>query len=99
MTVMWVTSKDFTQLFKYKKMGLTKLDNFTHLVLELIVSKVFYYFYMIVLPMLVLDIPWWAVFLLLLVEAYDRRLYIGNNLCTWLMLCQKQLSPACGYED
>ncbi len=68
MTVMWVTSKDITQLFRYKKMGLTKLDNFTHLVLELVVSKVFYYFYMIVLPMLVLDIPWWAVLLLLLLK-------------------------------
>ena len=68
MTVMWITTKDVAQIFRYKKMGLTKGQNFNHLMVELVISKVVYYVYMIVLPILVLDIPWWSVFLLLLLK-------------------------------
>jgi linoleoyl-CoA desaturase len=68
LTLTWVTTKDFFQLFRYRKMGLTTSENFNHLVLELIVSKAIYYFYLIVLPILVLDIPWWSVILLLILK-------------------------------
>ena len=68
MTVMWITTKDVSQIFRYKKMGLTKGQNFNHLIIELVISKVVYYTYMIVLPILLLDIPWWSVFLLILLK-------------------------------
>ena len=68
MTVMWVTTKDIGQIFRYKKMGLTKGQNFNHLMIELIISKIVYYGYMVVLPILVLDIPWWSIFLLLILK-------------------------------
>lgn len=68
MTVMWITTKDFVQTFRYKKMGLTKGQKFHHLLIELFISKVLYYSYMVVLPMLVLDIPWWSVLLLLVLK-------------------------------
>lgn len=68
MTVMWITTKDIAQLFRYKKMGLTKGQNFKSLVVELAISKVLYYSYMVVLPILILDIPWWGVFLLLILK-------------------------------
>lgn len=68
MTVMWITTKDISQLFRYKKMGLTKDLNFNHLLIELLISKVVYYSYMVVLPIIFLNIPWWSVFLLLILK-------------------------------
>lgn len=70
MTVSWVTIKDWQSLFRYKKMGLTRNENekFSALFIELLVSKLIYYSYMIVLPMLILDIPWWGILLLFLVK-------------------------------
>lgn len=68
MTVMWITTKDIAQVFRYKSMGLTKDQNFSHLIIELVISKVLYYSYMVVLPMLVLNIPWWSVLLLLILK-------------------------------
>lgn len=61
MTVSWVTTKDFQQLFRYKKMGLTKTENdsFSKLLTELIFSKAFYYTTMLVIPIIVLSISWW----------------------------------------
>ena len=68
MTVMWISTKDFKQIYRYKKLGLTKGQNFSHLMFELIISKLAYYAYMIVLPIIILDIPWWSVFLLVLLK-------------------------------
>ena len=61
MTVSWVTTKDFQQLFRYKKMNLTKLENekFAPLLIELILSKIFYYGTLLVLPIIILPISWW----------------------------------------
>ncbi len=70
MTVSWITIKDWQQLFRYKKMGLTKNENekFSSLFMELLISKVFYYTYILVLPIIFLDIPWWGIVLLLLLK-------------------------------
>jgi linoleoyl-CoA desaturase len=70
MTVAWVTVKDWQSLYRYKKMGLTKNENekFSALFLELLISKLIYYSYIIVLPIIFLDIPWWGVVLLFLLK-------------------------------
>jgi len=68
MSLMWVTVSDVEQIFRYKKMGLTKGQNFTGLIFELAISKLVYYGYMVVLPILVLNIPWWSVILLLILK-------------------------------
>lgn len=76
MTVMWMTTKDFQQLFRYKKMGLTKTESpsFGKLVFELVTSKLIFYVYVIIIPMLVLDIPWWGtlafVFMMQLIAGF-----------------------------
>lgn len=63
MTLSWMTNKDFQQLYKYSKNGLLKSQNttiakaYTHL----IVSKLVYYVYIILIPLLVMDIAWWQV--------------------------------------
>ncbi|MFD1552779.1 acyl-CoA desaturase [Putridiphycobacter roseus] len=61
MTVSWVTTKDFQQLFRYRKMDLTKTENpnFGALLTELIFSKVFYYTTMLVIPIIILPIAWY----------------------------------------
>ncbi|MDA7804163.1 acyl-CoA desaturase [Crocinitomix sp.] len=70
MTVSWVTIKDFQQIFRYRKMGLTKTESekFGPLLTELIISKVIYYGYILVLPIIFLDVPWWAIILFLLLK-------------------------------
>lgn len=70
MTVAWVTIKDWQSLYRYKKMGLTKNENekFSALFWELLISKLIYYTYIIVLPIIFLDIPWWGVVLLFLLK-------------------------------
>ncbi len=57
-TVGWVTRKDFIQLIKYNKEGITQKmgHNPTKEMLILIVTKALYYVYLGVIPMLVLDI-------------------------------------------
>lgn len=68
MTLMWITTKDFQQLFRYRKMNLTKTENanFSSLLWELVVTKVFYYVYILVIPILVMDIEWWLLLLFIL---------------------------------
>ncbi|MBI3133106.1 MAG: acyl-CoA desaturase [Bacteroidetes bacterium] len=63
MTLSWITNKDFSQLFRYKKLGLTKTENekFGRLLTELILTKIVYYLYILVIPILVMDIAWWAI--------------------------------------
>jgi linoleoyl-CoA desaturase len=63
-TLIWVTSKDFVQIFKFKRVGL--LDGKNQLRKELrqiILWKLFYYSYMLVLPMLLLPVSPWFVLL------------------------------------
>jgi linoleoyl-CoA desaturase len=61
MTMLWVTSKDFTQINRYTKQDLLKKFNTTKgkEFAILIFSKIFYYFYMGFLPLYLLDITWW----------------------------------------
>lgn len=64
MTLMWVTTKDFKQLYRYKKMGLTQIENkrFGVLLTELLISKFLYYLIVIAIPMILLvpqGVSWW----------------------------------------
>ncbi|WP_299577218.1 acyl-CoA desaturase [uncultured Sunxiuqinia sp.] len=65
MTLMWTTSKDFKQLYRYSKEGvlLGRKSTYRKLLMELIVSKVFYYSYILLIPILVLPVAWWMVLL------------------------------------
>ncbi len=65
MTLQWSTVKDFKQLFRYKRMGLTKKvdKNFNKLFIQLLISKVVYYGYLIALPIIVTSTPWYFIIL------------------------------------
>ncbi|WP_066755763.1 fatty acid desaturase family protein [Crocinitomix algicola] len=68
MTVMWITTKDFQQLFRYKKMGLTQTENekFGKLLTELLITKAVYYLYIVILPLIFLDIAWWQLLIFII---------------------------------
>jgi len=78
MTVMWITTKDFQQLYRYKKMGLTKTENinFNKLLIELIATKVFYYLYVVAIPLILTDITWWQ----MLIYVMTMHLIAGFTL-------------------
>lgn len=61
MTLTWVTFKDFKQLVMFEKMGLkTSSDqNLRREWVVMIASKIVYYSYVLVLPMLLMDITIW----------------------------------------
>jgi len=61
MTMMWITTKDFRQLIRYRKNGLLEAQkiNFGLAFFELALIKAIYYTYMLFLPMLLAGIPWW----------------------------------------
>lgn len=72
MTFSWVIFKDFNQITRYNKMGLLKRFN-TTLAKEwavIIITKVIYFSYIFVVPLLVLDIPWWGILLGVFIMHY-----------------------------
>ena len=62
MTMLWSTSKDFKQLFRYKRLELLETQNvrFISSLIILIVSKVLYYFVVLVLPLIYSPLPVWG---------------------------------------
>lgn len=60
MTIMWISAKEFKQLKKYKREGLIKTQNMStsRFVFELIISKLLYYTYILIIPIIVLNISW-----------------------------------------
>lgn len=60
----WVTIKDFAQLFRYKKRGLIQeKSKFRKELVQITVWKLFYYSYILVLPILLLPVsPWFILF-------------------------------------
>ncbi|MFW5751841.1 MAG: fatty acid desaturase family protein [bacterium] len=63
MTLTWSTNKDFKQLYRYHREGVTlnTKRSFRSLLTELIISKIFFYGYLLVIPLLLLPLPWWLV--------------------------------------
>jgi linoleoyl-CoA desaturase len=63
MTVKWITTKDFMQMFQFRKEGFipgSKLV-FARKILFLGISKLLYFLYILVIPAILLPVPWWAV--------------------------------------
>jgi linoleoyl-CoA desaturase len=61
MTISWVTAKDYAQLKRYRDKGLLVKQNKSYrwLMTELIISKGFFYSYLLVLPLIFSDVAWW----------------------------------------
>ena len=65
MTVSWMISKDWQALARYKKKDLIKTTGKStgRLAIYMVFTKLFYYFYIIALPIMLTDIAWWTVIL------------------------------------
>lgn len=64
MTLSWVTTKEFAQLFEFRDRGLLPGKNgFRNMLLEVLFTKVLYYAYVLVLPMLILPFSPWFILL------------------------------------
>ena len=61
MTLNWVIYTDFKRMVKYAKNDMARLvkSKIDREIVGLIVSKLFYFGYMVVLPLVLLDITWW----------------------------------------
>ncbi len=79
MTFLWLTSKDFVQLNRYKKMGLIKGQKRTYggVLAETIFSKIAYYAYALVIPLIFISAPWWIIVIGFLVMHMITGLWIG----------------------
>lgn len=79
MTFLWITTKDFRQLYRYKRMGLTKAQNIkvgTQLT-RLIISKISYYTIFLAIPLIVFSIAWWQVVLFFVLMHFTAGLILG----------------------
>lgn len=63
MTILWSTTKDFKQLFRYKRLDLHKTQNrtFYSLLVEIATSKILYYAVFFVIPMIFIPAPWYLI--------------------------------------
>jgi len=61
MTLSWITMKDFKQLFRYKKekAPLASNKSYNRLIFDLIISKIIYWAFFFVLPILLVPVPWY----------------------------------------
>ena len=65
MTLMWSTTKDFRQMFRFKREDLIKSQrrSFHFRITELVISKLFYFSYILVIPLIFMPVSWWVIIL------------------------------------
>lgn len=79
LTLSWITSKDFLQHFKYKKQGLTRgMGGDKKLLTELIIWKVVYYAFILVLPLLFIQAPIWVTLVSFLAMHFVAGLILSS---------------------
>ncbi len=63
-TLSWITTKDFVRIIRYRKMGfLHRKNEFRNEMAKLVLWKLFYYFYALVLPLLIVPLAPWIIIL------------------------------------
>jgi len=79
MTFSWVIKKDFKQLIRYEKKGFLAMrkKKFRPELFKLIAWKLFYYTYMLVIPMLVLHVSWWQILIGFAIIHYTGGLILA----------------------
>ncbi len=72
MTIMWATTKDFKQLSRYNRKDLLKLKNTTYKkeLINLIFNKLFYFTYTVIIPYMLLDLPFYQIIIGWLIMHY-----------------------------
>jgi linoleoyl-CoA desaturase len=79
MTLVWVSVKDFNRIGKYEKDGLVtkQKTTFTREWIILATSKVLYFVYILVIPMIVLSVTWWQWLIGFLVMHFVAGFILG----------------------
>lgn len=79
MTLLWITVKDFQQVYRYKKMGLTQTQSssFSKLLVNIILIKVIYYGVFVVLPLMFSPAPWYVIILGFLTMHFITGVILG----------------------
>jgi len=79
MTLLWITTKDFKQLIRYKKSGISisNTKNFNQLLLDLILAKIAYYIVFLILPLIVLPVAWYWVLIAFFVMHFVCGFILG----------------------
>jgi linoleoyl-CoA desaturase len=79
MTLMWITVKDFKQIYKFKGMGLTQTqtNSVNKLLVRMILNKLVYYGIVLVLPLIFVPIPWYLTVLGFLSMHYVSGVILG----------------------
>ncbi len=72
LTLVWIVAKDYSRLIKYEKEGLLKKQKTSALKewVTLLFSKLLYFSYIIVLPLVLLPVTWWQVLIGFFVMHY-----------------------------
>lgn len=80
LTLSWSTNKDFVQIVRYKKLGLTSTQNikFGKLVAELIFDKLTYYAVIVALPIIFIDMAWWQTVLMIVMMHFVAGLILST---------------------
>lgn len=79
MTLTWSIDKDFRQIHSYKKNfpDFTKKRSITSMYIELIFTKILYYGYMLVIPIIFLPIPWWLILVFYFTMHFTCGIILG----------------------
>jgi len=72
MTLLWITTKDFKQLFKYRNRGVLVREDksFNQLMAKLVLTKLMYYVLFIAIPLITLPIPWYLTLLFFVIMHF-----------------------------
>ena len=77
-TISWITTKDFVRINRYHKMGfLIEKNEFRNALFSITGWKVFYYSYALILPLIMVDLPWWIILLAFLSMHFVTGLLIS----------------------
>lgn len=77
-TISWVTTKDFVRINRYHKMGfLNEKNEFRNALIGIIGWKLLYYSYALILPLIMVDLPWWLILLAFLSMHFLTGLLIS----------------------
>lgn len=80
MTLAWSTFKDFGQILRYQKAGLIETQNkkFTTLFTGLVLNKLIYFAFILLIPMLFVPTSWWMVLIGFLVMHFVAGLILAT---------------------
>ena len=79
MTLYWFSVKDYQGLFRYEKRNLLshQKTTFNKALIKLTLTKILYALVMIVLPFVLIDLPWWQILLGMLLMHFICGLALG----------------------